>query len=63
MEGQFVADNTNWVVEVKGPKGVKQVELTDGLVQAYRAGTKGYRSKDYAVAAWLAFLEIESGNV
>lgn len=38
----------NWVVEVKGPDGVRQIELSDEDVSAY------FGINNYASAAWLA---------
>jgi hypothetical protein len=48
--------DTSWVVEVKGPNGVRQIELTDEAVKGY-VGTNAYAS-----AAWLAGWAIQKDS-
>lgn len=42
----------DWVIEIKGPDGVKQVEISDEKVKLYHRGL--YEYSEYAVAAFLA---------
>jgi len=44
-----------WVIDIRGPQGVKHVEISNELVTNYphRGSTT-----EYSVALWLAFLEI-----
>ena len=47
--------NDNWVIEIKGPNGIKQVELTNERVTAHKSHS---RVIDYTKAAWLAFIKL-----
>jgi len=46
-----------WVVEVKGPHGVKQVEIPDSQVQLMNPDAHDGRG-EYATAAWLAYTDL-----